>query len=101
MKKAGWLKNGIATEHGIVDSKGTMLKRGKMTTHAIHAWNGISPVVAPAPAPAPVVEEEEVDVEIEDLTKGELEELARTYGVELDKRESKASLLSSVKALIM
>jgi|TARA_B110000908_G_scaffold11927_1_gene13911 hypothetical protein len=97
MKKAGWLKNGIATEHGIVDSKGTMLKRGKMTTHAIHAWNGISPVVAPAP----VVEEEEVDVEIEDLTKGELEELARTYGVELDKRESKASLLSSVKALIM
>ena len=68
-----------------------------MTTHAIHAWNGISPVVAPAP----VVEEEEVDVEIEDLTKGELEELARTYGVELDKRESKASLLSSVKALIM
>ena len=56
MKKAGWLKNGIATEHGIVDSKGTMLKRGKMTTHAIHAWNGISPVVAPAP----VVEEEEV-----------------------------------------
>tara|TARA_B110000467_G_C18263651_1_gene447863 strand:- start:349 stop:636 length:288 start_codon:yes stop_codon:yes gene_type:complete len=95
MKKAGWLKNGIATEHGIVDSKGTMLKRGKMTTHAIHAWNGISPVVAP------VVEEEEVDVEIEDLTKGELEELARTYGVELDKRESKASLLSSVKALIM
>ena len=97
MKKAGWLKNGIATEHGIVDSKGTMLKRGKMTTHAIHAWNGISPAVAPAP----VVEEEEVDVEIEDLTKGELEELARTYGVELDKRESKASLLSSVKALIM
>ena len=97
MKKAGWLKNGIATEHGIVDSKGTMLKRGKMTTHAIHAWNGISLVVAPAP----VVEEEEVDVEIEDLTKGELEELARTYGVELDKRESKASLLSSVKALIM
>lgn len=97
MKKAGWLKNGIATEHGIVDSKGTMLKRGKMTTHAIHAWNGISPVVAPAP----VVQEEEVDVEIEDLTKGELEELARTYGVELDKRESKASLLSSVKALIM
>ena len=99
MKKAGWLKNGIATEHGIVDSKGTMLKRGKMTTHAIHAWNGISPVVAPAPAP--VVEEEEVDVEIEDLTKGEREELARTYGAELDKRESKASLLSSVKALIM
>ena len=98
MKKAGWLKNGIATEHGIVDSKGTMLKRGKMTTHAIHAWNGISPVVAPAPV---VEEEEEVDVEIEDLTKGELEELARTYGVELDKRESKASLLSSVKALIM
>ena len=49
MKKAGWLKNGIATEHGIVDSKGTMLKRGKMTTHAIHAWNGISPVVAPCP----------------------------------------------------
>jgi hypothetical protein len=97
MKKAGWLKNGIATEHGIVDSKGTMLKRGKMTTHAIHAWNGISPVVAPAP----VVEEEEVDVEIEDLTKGELEELARTYGVELDKRESKASLVDSVKALIM
>lgn len=98
MKKAGWLKNGIATEHGIVDSKGTMLKRGKMTTHAIHAWNGISPVVAPAPV---VEEEEEVDVEIEDLTKGELEELARTYGVELDKRESKASLVDSVKALIM
>tara|TARA_B110000211_G_scaffold232519_1_gene296465 strand:+ start:6821 stop:7111 length:291 start_codon:yes stop_codon:yes gene_type:complete len=94
MKKAGWLKNGIATEHGIVTAAGEMLKRKKMTSHAINEWNGTSAVVA-----APVVEEE-VEVEVEDLTKNELEKLARTYGVELDKRESKADLVDAVKALI-
>ena len=93
MKKAGWLKNGIATEHGIVTAAGEMLKRKKMTSHAINEWNGTSAVVVAAP----VVEEE---VEVEDLTKNELEKLARTYGVELDKRESKADLVDAVKALI-
>jgi hypothetical protein len=97
MKKAGWLKNGIATEHGIVTAAGEMLKRKKMTSHAINEWNGTSAVAAPIVEAAV----EEVEVEVEDLTKNELEKLARTYGVELDKRESKASLLSSVKALIM
>ena len=98
MKKAGWLKNGIATEHGIVTAAGEMLKRKKMTSHAINEWNGTSAVAAPIVEAA--VEEVEVEVEVEDLTKNELEKLARTYGVELDKRESKADLVDAVKALI-
>ena len=96
MKKAGWLKNGIATEHGIVTAAGEMLKRKKMTSHAINEWNGTSAVAAPIVEAAV----EEVEVEVEDLTKNELEKLARTYGVELDKRESKADLVDAVKALI-
>ena len=98
MKKAGWLKNGIATEHGIVTAAGEMLKRKKMTSHAINEWNGTSAVVVAAPIVEAAVEE--VEVEVEDLTKNELEKLARTYGVELDKRESKADLVDAVKALI-
>jgi len=94
MKKAGWLKNGIATEHGIVTAAGEMLKRKKMTSHAINEWNGTSAVAAP------IVEAAVEEVEVEDLTKNELEKLARTYGVELDKRESKADLVDAVKALI-
>ena len=78
-----------------------------------------APTPAPAPAPEPVVEpvvelvveevaeeesEEEVEEESEgesdlslyDMSKRELEEYARTVGLELDRRHSKSALIQEL-----
>ena len=78
-----------------------------------------APTPAPAPAPEPVVEpvvepmveevaedesEEEVEEESEgesdlslyDMSKRELEEYARTIGLELDRRHSKSALIQEL-----
>ena len=78
-----------------------------------------APTPAPAPAPEPVVEpvvepmveevaedesEEEVEEESEgesdlslyDMSKRELEEYARTIGLELDRRHSKSTLIQEL-----
>ena len=41
-----------------------------------------------------------VDLSLDDMTKRELEEMARDHGVELDRRQSKRSLMSQVKKLL-
>ena len=52
MKKAGWLKDGIATPRGIVTAHGEMLKRRKMSEAQINEWNGFEKkTIAPKPEP--------------------------------------------------
>ena len=57
---------------------------------------------APAPAPAPVVEEVKgvTKQQLMKLSKIELEELGREYGIELDRRLSHAKLVVQLKAFI-
>ena len=59
-------------------------------------------VEKPAPAPAPVVEEVKgvTKQELMKLSKIELEELGREYGIELDRRLSHAKLVVQLKAFI-
>ena len=59
-------------------------------------------VEKPAPAPAPVVKEVKgvTKQELMKLSKIELEELGREYGIELDRRLSHAKLVVQLKAFI-
>jgi len=49
---------------------------------------------------SPTTEEEFAEEHLEDMSKVELEELAREHGVELDRREKKSTLIGKVKSLI-
>ena len=58
-----------------------------------------TPVVCPAPEP--VVESEVVNQkDFTAMTKSELEEFGRTIGIELDKRHTKAELISELETFI-
>ena len=58
-----------------------------------------APVVCPAPEP--VVEPEVVNQkDFTAMTKSELEEFGRTIGIELDKRHTKAELISELETFI-
>ena len=53
------------------------------------------------PAPEPVVEPEVVNQkDFTVMTKSELEEFGRTIGIELDKRHTKAELISELETFI-
>ena len=53
------------------------------------------------PAPKPVVEPEVVNQkDFTAMTKSELEEFGRTVGIELDKRHTKAELISELETFI-
>ena len=92
MKKAGWLKDGIATPRGIVTAHGETLKRRKMSEAQINEWNGFEKkTVAPKPEPK---------LNLESMTKDELEALGREHDIELDKREKKASLIDVLKYVV-
>ena len=53
------------------------------------------------PAPEPVVEAEVVNQkDFTAMTKSELEEFGRTVGIELDKRHTKAELISELETFI-
>lgn len=58
-------------------------------------------VPAVCPAPEPIVEPEVVNQkDFTAMTKAELEEFGRTVGIELDKRHTKAELISELETFI-
>lgn len=98
--KTGWLEDSIAKADGYYSPKGEKLKGASLTPEEIAAWNG---EVVEAP-----VEEVEVEVELEEdeyydleaMSKKELEELGREYGIELDRRKNKDDLIEELEAAI-
>lgn len=104
IKPPAWAKGAHPTTSGWM--KGRELLVAKTISQAdIDEWNGtlgqpvpIAPTPTPRPEPEPVVEED--FSEIENMSKRELEEFARTKGVELDRRQSKRSLLNIVKDIM-
>jgi|SaaInlV_125m_DNA_1040241.scaffolds.fasta_scaffold165575_1 hypothetical protein len=115
----GYLDNAKATTRGWVHKKtGELLKSQKMSQSEADALNGVSaPKAKPAPEPkvdiVKVMEEAEMENEVQQLNEApangksldemnkiELEAIGRQHGVELDRRESKSSLLGQVKNLL-
>lgn len=54
----------------------------------------------PPSAPEIVVEKLDDEIDYENMTKLELEDLARNYDVELDRRQTKQTLIDRVKDLV-
>ena len=115
----GYLGNTKATTRGWVHKKtGELLKSQKMSQGEADAINGVSaPKVKIAPEPkvdiVKAMEEAEMENEVQQLNEApangksldemnkiELEAIGRQHGVELDRRETKSSLLSQVKNLL-
>lgn len=106
-----WAKNAVPTPNGWQDPRsGELLKSQRIGQADIDAYNGVTAPAPVAPAPVATVEiEEEVmqqlneapvnNTSIDNMTKFQLEALGREYGVELDRRKSKAALVDEVKSL--
>ena len=72
-----------------------------------YKWEVVEPkteaqkVAEVCPAPEPIVEAEVVNQkDFTAMTKSELEEFGRTIGIELDKRHTKAELISELETFI-
>ena len=118
IKAPSWAKNAHPTLQGWVKGK-ELLKAQPFTQSDIDEWYGATsapsvPVetfvaaVEPKPtqiqlteiAPTAPIIDESPQLILDDMSKKELEKYARDHGVELDRRQSKRSLLSKVKSLI-
>lgn len=109
IKPPAWCSHAIPTANGWKDPKtGETLVSGRIKAEDIAAWNEAknpTPVVVETFKPqtlteAPVTEEEFAEEHLEDMSKVELEEIGREYGVELDRREKKSTLIDKVKSLV-
>ena len=91
-----WCENAIPTANGWEDpDTGELYVSGGFTTEEIDLFHGKS-----APKKAQVLTEAPVgNKSLDSMNKIELEALARTKGVELDRRKSKSKLLETVKSL--
>ena len=92
-----WCENAVPTANGWEDpDTGELYASGGFTTEEIDLFHGkkSSSKGAQVLTEAPVGNKS-----VEDMTKLELEALARTKGVELDRRKSKSKLLKTVKDL--
>jgi len=77
---------------------GELLKPQKLTEDEINEYLGIGS--EPEIEEEPIVEETEEELELEDMSKRELEELGREYGIELDRRKNKSDLIEELKEVL-
>jgi len=102
IKPPAWAKGAHPTTKGWVKGRELLVAK-KISQDDIDEWNGTlgQPVpIAPTPKPEPKPVVKEDFSEVENMSKRELEEFARTKGVELDRRQSKRSLLNIVKDIM-
>lgn len=110
-----WCKDAVPTTRGWTHARtGELLKAQPISQGDIDVWHGVR---TPAPVKegyqklddsfkpvtlteSPTNEEEFSAEHLENMSKRELEEVGREYGVELDRREKKSTLVEKVKGLI-
>tara|TARA_B100000683_G_scaffold277722_1_gene338297 strand:+ start:5859 stop:6191 length:333 start_codon:yes stop_codon:yes gene_type:complete len=98
--KTGWLEDSIAKADGYYSPKGEKLKGASLTPEEIAAWNGEVVEEVPGPMAVEVELEEDEYYDLEAMSKKELEELGREYGIELDRRKNKDDLIEELEAAI-
>lgn len=98
--KTGWLEDSIAKPDGYYSPKGEKLKGASLTPEQIAEWNGEVVEEAPGPMVVEVELEEDEYYDLEAMSKKELEELGREYGIELDRRKNKDDLIEELEAAI-
>ena len=114
IKAPAWCEHAVPTANGWEDPvTGEVFKSGGFTPEQIAEFHGVT---APQKEPEVLVEVPVNDFEkepvqtlteapvggksLDEMTKLELEALGRTYGIELDRRKSKASLIEEVQEVL-
>ena len=104
IKAPGWCKDAVPTLRGWEDpNTGELFKSSKHTQAQIDEWHGGgAPEVLIEAMPEPVDDDEEEYeyYDLESMSKKELEDLGRDYGIELDRRTSKADLIEELEAVM-
>lgn len=104
IKAPGWCKDAVPTLRGWEDpNTGELFKSSKHTQAQIDEWHGGGdPEVLIEAMPEPVDDDEEEYeyYDLESMSKKELEDLGRDYGIELDRRKSKADLIEELEAVM-
>jgi len=90
IKPPNWAKDAIPKNNGWFSPSGEFLKSQKLSTEQIDKFYSKN-----ASAPSVLVESP-INKPIEDMTKKELEETARHYGIELDRRYKKKTLIEKL-----
>lgn len=113
IKPPAWCKDAIPTPRGWVNPKTKeLLKAQKFSESQINEFFGheeVTVIATPVPifeAPTTAEEfvaehaEETVELDLESMSKVELEELGREYGIELDRRHNKEVLIEQLNEVI-
>ena len=104
IKAPGWCKDAVPTLRGWEDpNTGELFKSSKHTQAQIDEWHGGgAPEVLIEAMPEQVDDDEEEYeyYDLESMSKKELEDLGRDYGIELDRRKSKADLIEELEAVM-
>jgi len=95
-----WAKHAVPSPNGWRHPRtGEMLKPARISQEDIDEFYGVKEEMIPTPQMLTEAPTSEEDFVLEHMTKVELEEVARTKGVELDRRLRKETLLEQVKSL--
>ena len=108
IKAPGWCKDAVPTLRGWEDpNTGELFKSSKHTQAQIDEWHGGADADAPEvliEVTPPVFEDDDEEeyeyYDLESMSKKELEDLGRDYGIELDRRKSKADLIEELEAVM-
>jgi len=103
MKAPSWCKHAVPTRLGWEDPEtGELLVSGRFTQEQIDQFHGVGQVTEQVVHESPQMLHEAPTghTRLEDMSKLQLEALGRQYGVELDRRERRETLLEKVKSLI-
>jgi hypothetical protein len=107
IKAPAWASQAIPTANGWEDpATGELLKSGRHTQAQIDEWFGLmTPVEEEIPDASELLieegeEEEWEEYDLESMSKLELEALGREWGIELDRREKKESLIEQLEAVM-
>lgn len=105
IKPPGWCSGAIPTLRGWTDpNTNELLVSTKISQAQIDEFHGVPsiPEVLIEANPEPVHEEDEEYeyYDLHEMTKLELEELGREYGIELDRRKTKADLIAELEEVM-
>jgi len=100
IKAPGWCSNAVPTARGWEDPvTGELYISSGFTQSQIDEFFGVTEEVV-QPKASLLTEAPVGGKSLQEMTKAELEALGRQYGVELDRRLTKAKLVSQIKEII-
>lgn len=97
LKAPNWCENAIPGANGWEDpNTGEVFASTKFTEDQIAEFYGKAAPAAPQPA-AQMLQEAPAHLSIDSMSKIQLEALGRQHGIELDRRQSKKSLIEKMR----